>query len=147
MITTKPGAPESLGRRVSICVRVLWRLMRVEATIRRRTLPQLCEAAGIEFAGFDDRSKAVSATVLPVHVSDVWWAVETTLRIWPFGRGRPCLRRCLVLGHQIRYLDPVLSLAVVATAPLSMHARLVVRGIELDLGRLETLEVRSGGLL
>ena len=130
-------APTRLLRRSKLVLSMLAHLALLEIQVRRRSLPQLCARAQIGFGAFDVPTWSKDLEPLPLHVVESWRAVETALRWWPLARRRPCLRRSLLLGRQIAYLDPVLVLSPVSTDPLEVHAFLVTRGgHHLDVGSM-----------
>ncbi|WP_375501962.1 lasso peptide biosynthesis B2 protein [uncultured Jatrophihabitans sp.] len=124
--------PAGLRRRLRLLARTVVTLGRVELNARRVPLPQLCERFGVELAGFTPPVQPTE--LLPFDLAARWWAVETTLKWWPFARQRPCLRRSLVLGHDLRAFAPHLCLTIVSAEPFLAHAWLVVRGQHLDMG-------------
>lgn len=126
--------PPDARRRADMILRAVVTLAALELVIRRRTLPELCGWARIGFGAFQAPEEAEVRLPLPLHVAHAWWAIEAVLSWWPWGRGRQCLRRSLVLGRQTSYLDPVLVLEPASLEPFLVHAVLVTRGHRLDLG-------------
>jgi hypothetical protein len=111
-------------------VRALWWLTRIELRLRRRPLPAVCRKLGIEL---DLRSAAPPATehvVLPRRTRTAVLACTYAVARWPLGA--TCLRSCLVLGHRLRTLDPVLRIGVRRDGELSVHAWLEIAGRTLD---------------
>lgn len=78
-----------------------------------------------------DETTAEAALLADPGVRRRVHAVDAVLRRWP--AGDTCLRRCLVLGHRLRSLQPRLRLGAVARddGRLGAHAWLVVAGVAL----------------
>lgn len=110
--------------------RALWWLTRIELRLRRHPLPVVCRKLGIEL---DLRSAAPPATehvVLPRRTRTAVLACTYAVARWPLGG--TCLRNCLVLGHRLRMLDPVLRIGVRRDGELSVHSWLEIAGRTLD---------------
>jgi hypothetical protein len=94
---------------LELAVAYFW-LARIELGLRRRDLPTICRMLGI---AADMRSAAPAATeraVLPRNLRTAVLARSYAVARWP--AGTTCLRRCLLLGHRLRKLDPVLRIGV-----------------------------------
>jgi hypothetical protein len=109
----------------------------VELGLRTLPLPRLARWLGV---GLDLTSGAVGDTasaVLPASLRCHLDAVEVVMQRWPFGD--TCLRRCLVLGHRLRGLQPVLRIGV-RRGPdgrFGAHAWLEIGGCSLDPGSVD----------
>jgi Transglutaminase-like superfamily len=128
-VTRRPTAP-ALPAAIVVAVGV-------ELGLRTLSLPRLVRWLGI---GLDLTSGAVGDSVpavLPGSMRRHLDAVEVVMRRWPFGD--TCLRRCLVLGHRLRGLQPVLRIGV-RRGPdgrLGAHAWLEIGGRTLDPGSVD----------
>ena len=104
----------------------------VEVGLRTLSLPTLCRILGIDL---DVRSAAMpgAEVVLPRWSARSVRAVDRVLRPWPFGD--TCLRRCLVLGRELRTLQPVLRIGVrLEHDRAEGHSWLEIDGVPLDAG-------------
>jgi hypothetical protein len=104
----------------------------VEALLRTRDLPSACRALGI---GCDLGSAAPAATeraVLPRRTRPAVLAACVVAARWP--AGDTCLRRCLLVGHRLRGLDPILRIGVRrdAAGEFAAHSWLEIGGRTLD---------------
>lgn len=111
----------------------LWWAVRVEVTIRRTSLLELCRTSGIALQEQADLDRhAPRALRLSPQDVRTLVAVRRVYRRWPFGRGS-CLRECLVAGRLLRYRSPALCVGVKrARSGLEMHAWLNLDGAALD---------------
>ncbi len=136
--------PMTVRRRVRFVLElahaVFW-LTRIELGLRRRDLPAICRMLDI---ACDVRSAAPPATqraVLPRNIRTAVLACSYAVARWP--AGTTCLRRCLLLGHRLRKLDPVLRIGVRrdSDGAFVAHSWLEVGGRTLDpeSARYETL--------
>lgn len=123
----------------------LWWAIRVEMSIRRKPLGELCRTSGIELqeqAG----PRGPSPTQLRLSPQDVLTllTVRRIYKRWPFGRGS-CLRECLVDGRLLRYRNPTLCIGVRRVpSGFDMHAWLDLDGAPLDPDHAEYLQLSGG---
>lgn len=104
----------------------------VEVSLRTRDLPATCRTLGI---GWDLQSPAPAATeraVLPRRTRPAVLAACVVAARWP--AGDTCLRRCLLIGHRLRRLGPVLRIGVRrdAAGEFAAHSWLEIAGRTLD---------------
>lgn len=121
-------------RRVRVVLEVGYALcwmVRIEVSLRRHDLATTCRALGI---GHDLDSAAPPATeraVLPRRARPAVLASRFVVALWP--AGNTCLRRCLLIGHRLRELSPVLRIGVRRDgAGLLAHSWLEIDGRTLD---------------
>jgi transglutaminase superfamily protein len=110
--------------------RALFWLTRIEIGLRRHPLPVMCRKLGI---GCDLRSADAPAAVpvvLPRRTRTAVLACAYAVARWPMGG--TCLRSCLVVGHRLRTLDPVLRIGVRREGELVVHSWLEIGGRTLD---------------
>lgn len=110
------------------------RLTLIEAMLRRSTLPATCTRLGLRL---DLRSASVPASepvVLPRWAMVPVRACVGVATRWP--AGDTCLRRCLLIGHRLSRLDPVLRIGVRRdeTGTFVAHSWLEFDGRTLDPG-------------
>jgi hypothetical protein len=138
----------TLRRRVRVVAElanaVFW-LAVVEVALRRRDLPATCRRLGIVW---DLDSAAPAATVravLPRRVRPAVLACCLAATRWP--AGDTCLRRCLLIGHRLRGLDPVLRIGVRrdATGDFAAHSWLEIGGRTLDPTSADYAPLRAAG--
>lgn len=82
----------------------------VEVGLRTTSLPRVCRWLGVRLDLTTPATAVGSSPTLPRWAADSAAVVDRVLRRWPMGE--TCLRRCLVLGHRLRGLDPVLRIGV-----------------------------------
>lgn len=124
----------TLRRRVRFAVEALrarhW-LSRIERELRDGDLTVACRTLGI---ACDLRSAAPPATepaVLPRNTRTPVIACQYAVARW--SAGDTCLRRCLVIGHRLRHLRPVLRIGVRRDgAAIVAHSWLEIDGRTLD---------------
>jgi hypothetical protein len=108
-------------------------LLAIEVSLRRTTLPATCRRfrVRLDLDGAAPVDGAVA--VLPRWALPRVRAAGLAARHWP--AGDTCLRRCLLLGHRLRSLDPVLRIGVRrdSTGAFEAHSWLEVGGRTLDL--------------
>jgi hypothetical protein len=114
----------------------------IEAGLRLSPLPTTCRRLGIRMqldgaAAPDTTASLPASTRLPVRA-----ALAVTQR-WP--AGDTCLRRCLLIGHRLRHLDPILRIGVRrdAEGAFGAHAWLEIGGQTLDPGTAGFAVLRS----
>lgn len=110
----------------------MW-MVAIEASLRSATLPTTCRRLRIrldlEQGGPPDGTAVLPRwTQVPIH------AALAVARRWP--AGDTCLRRCLLVGHRIRELGPVLRIGVRRDehGAFRAHAWLEIDGRTLDAG-------------
>jgi hypothetical protein len=110
---------------------VFW-LVLIELSLRRRDLPATCRRLGICWDLDTAAPAAVRRAVLPRRMRTPVRACCLAVAHWP--AGDTCLRRCLVLGHRLRALGPVLRIGVrrTDTGEFSAHSWLEIDGRTLD---------------
>ena len=121
-----------LTRHVPEAMVVLLTAARVEMLMRRHDLPDVCRQLGLTLDLEDVTQPGGTMPMLPAWTrSPVRWT-DRIIGRWPFGD--TCLRRCLVLGHRLSGLGPVLRMGTRrgTTAPVLAHAWLEVDGRPLD---------------
>ncbi len=104
----------------------------IEVMLRTGELPATCRRLGI---ACDLESAAPAATeraVLPRNTRPAVLAACVVAARWP--AGDTCLRRCLLIGHRLRRLGPVLRIGVRrdATGEFAAHSWLEIAGRTLD---------------
>ncbi len=109
-----------------------YRLLRLERALHRMTLPQVCASLGIRL---DLDSGAMTSTQAPILPRSTAIPVRARLAVaarWP--AGDTCLRRCLLVGHALRVLRPVLRIGVRRdrSGRFRAHSWLEVEGRTLD---------------
>jgi len=108
----------------------------VEAGLRFSTLPRLTRLLGIRLA-HDGESEQQEDSAFPSDLPAPWIRrrAVTVNRVFRHGPlDGTCLRRALVLGQRIRWLNPTLVIGVRrdSSGDIAAHAWLVVAGIALD---------------
>ena len=133
-------------------VLVAWEILRalapmvlIEVSLRTSDLPTTCRRLRV---GCDLRSASPPAArlaVLPRRARPAVVASRLVVSRWP--AGDTCLRRCLLLGHRLRRLAPVLRLGVRrdANGAFSAHSWLEVGGSTLDPTASEFVALGSAG--
>jgi hypothetical protein len=106
-------------------------LSAVEVLLRTRDLPAICRVLGI---GYDpaDPHPAGDRARLPRRARRALRAASLVTPRWP--GSDTCLRRCLLLGHRLRALDPALRIGVRRDphGGLAVHSWLEFDGRSLD---------------
>ncbi len=110
------------------------RLAVAEWGLRRTTLPDVCAALGVRLDLDSAAMPATEPAVLPHWSAVPLRACLGVAERWP--AGDTCLRRCLVVGHRLRALDPVLRIGVRRDPAGGFHAHswLELSGRTLDAG-------------
>ncbi|WP_228713618.1 lasso peptide biosynthesis B2 protein [Prauserella endophytica] len=105
----------------------------IERSLRTEDLPSTCLRLGV---GWDLDSAAPPArerAVLPRRTRPAVVATRLVAACWP--AGDTCLRRCLLIGHRLRELDPVLRIGVRREdGAFFAHSWLEIGGRSLDPG-------------
>ncbi|MQA14194.1 MAG: lasso peptide biosynthesis B2 protein [Pseudonocardiaceae bacterium] len=117
----------------------------IEISLCSTDLPSTCRRLGV---GCDLDSPAPPATRLAVLPRRTRRAVLGSLAVvsrWP--AGDTCLRRCLLIGHRLRGLEPVLRIGVRrdANGEFSAHSWLEFGGRTLDPTASEFAALGSAG--
>lgn len=107
-------------------------MVAVEALLRTRDLPAVCRRLGVTLDLHGGSPAATESAVLPRHTRRVVLACGVVVAHWP--PGGTCLRRCLLTGHRLRALDPVLRIGVRRTPDgrFAAHSWLEIGGGTLD---------------
>lgn len=122
-------------------LRALGPMVAVEVLLRTTDLPTTCRRLGVAldltapaFAQTPPApaSPAGPTAVLPRRTRRVVRACALVVANWP--AGDTCLRRCLLTGHRLRAMGPVLRIGVRRTGDgrFSAHSWLEVAGRPLD---------------
>jgi hypothetical protein len=90
-------------------VRAVGAMTLIEFWLRTRDLPSTCRRLGIRLH-LDEPDAAVERAVLPRWSRPAVLVALAVTRVWP--AGDTCLRRCLVIGHRLRRLEPILRIGV-----------------------------------
>lgn len=119
-------------RRALETIRALWTMVVIEAGLRTTDLPTTCRRLRV---GLDLKSATppvLDVAVLPRKTRAAMWAAKAVASRWP--AGDTCLRRCLLVGHRLRALDPVLRIGVKrgADGAFAAHSWLEIHGRTLD---------------
>lgn len=108
------------------------RLSVIEIELRRSTVPDLCRRLRIRLDLDSATAPGADPVVLPRWTATPVRACLEVAARWP--AGDTCLRRCLLVGHRLRTLDPVLRIGVRRdeVGAFGAHAWLEVDGRTLD---------------
>ena len=108
------------------------RLGVIEVGLRRSTVPDLCRWLRIRIDVDSATAPGTDPAVLPRWTATPVRACLAVAARWP--AGDTCLRRCLLLGHRLRALDPVLRIGVRRDegGAFGAHAWLELDGRTLD---------------
>ena len=111
---------------------VLFLAAYVEIGLRRWTLPELARRLRVRLDLTSDPAPLPEQIVLPSGVKGSMEAVYGVLRRWPWGD--TCLRRALLLGHRLSWLDPTLRIGVRrdGDGEIGAHAWLEIGGRCID---------------
>jgi hypothetical protein len=120
-------------------------MVMIEISLRTSDLPTTCRRLQLVC---DLDSAAPPATVLAMLPRRTRRAVLASLAVvsrWP--AGDTCLRRCLLIGHRLRGLEPVLRIGVRRSADgeFSAHSWLEFGGRTLDPTAVEFAALGSAG--
>jgi len=104
----------------------------IEVMLRTIDLPTTCRRLGVRCDLTSTTPPATELAVLPRRSRRVVLASLAVASRWP--AGDTCLRRCLLVGHRLRALDPVLRIGVRRTpdGTFSAHSWLEFDGATLD---------------
>jgi len=119
-------------RAVAEVLRALAVLVRVEFGLRRTDLRTTCRKLGVRCDLTSTAAPPDERAVLPRRARVPINAAYLVVSRWP--AGDTCLRQCLVIGHRLRDLDPVLRIGVrrEPDGAFSAHSWLEVGGRSLD---------------
>jgi Transglutaminase-like superfamily len=111
-------------------------LVVIELSLRRTTLPATCRRLGVRF-DLDGAAPVRGVTpVLPRWALPRVRAARLVAAHWP--AGDTCLRRCLLVGHRLQRLDPVLRIGIRrAGGTFGAHSWLEIAGRPLDLDAVD----------
>lgn len=126
-------------------VRALATMTRIERALRTGDLPTTCGRLGV---GLDLESAAPATSrraVLPRWSRAPVAACTLVASCWP--AGDTCLRRCLLIGHRLRELEPVLRIGVRRgqDGTFSAHSWLELGDATLDLAASRYTTLGSAG--
>jgi hypothetical protein len=109
----------------------LFWLARIELMLGHRDLRAVCRSLGLSCDLDSAAPAATEPAVLPGSARTALRACSAVTRRWP--AGDTCLRRCLVAGHRLRRLSPVLRIGVRRDASgLLAHSWREIDGCTLD---------------
>lgn len=112
---------------------ICWLLV-IESCLRGGTLPATCRRLGVRLDLSTAAAPAEKVVTLPHFARIPMRAALAVTAFWP--AGDTCLRRCLLIGHRLRVLGPVLRIGVRrdAAGVFSAHSWLEFDGRTLDPG-------------
>ena len=126
-------------RRLARWLLVAWEATRavpvlafIELGLRTGELPALCRLLGLSLDLDSGAPSATTPAVLPRRTRHAVRGSLLAVAHWP--AGDTCLRRCLLLGHRLRELGPVLRIGV-GRAPdgaFTAHSWLELDGATFD---------------
>ncbi len=113
-------------------LRALGPMVVVEVSLRTSDLPATCKRLGVGCALDGAAPPATGLAVLPRRTRRVVLGSLAVVSRWP--AGDTCLRRCLLIGHRLRRLEPVLRIGVKrdANGEFCAHSWLEFDGKPLD---------------
>lgn len=125
--------------------RALGAMVVIEVSLRASDLPGTCRRLRV---GLDLTSPTASPTqqaILPRRTRRAVLVSRVVAAWWP--AGDTCLRRCLLIGHRLRSLRPVLRIGVRRTdqGEFSAHSWLEFDGRTLDPAASEFAALGSAG--
>lgn len=132
-------------RRALELVRALWTMTVIETSLRTVDLPATCRRLRLRLDLKSETPPGMDPVVLPRNTRAAMWAARAVISRWP--AGDTCLRRCLLIGHRLRALDPVLRIGVKrdAQGTFAAHSWLEIRGRTLDPTATEYAVLSSAG--
>ena len=113
-------------------LRAIPSMARIEISLRRSDLRATCRRLGVRCDLTSTTAPADSPAVLPRWTRAPIRASYFVVSHWP--AGDTCLRQCLLIGHRLRDLEPVLRIGVrrEADGAFSAHSWLEIDGKALD---------------
>ncbi|HVW41030.1 MAG TPA: lasso peptide biosynthesis B2 protein [Amycolatopsis sp.] len=132
-------------RRALELVRALWTMVGIEKSLRANDLRTTCQRLRLRIDLRDATPPGSEIAVLPRDTRAAMWAAEAVTSHWP--AGDTCLRRCLLVGHRLRALDPVLRIGVKrdARGAFAAHSWLEIDGRTLDTTAAEYAVLSAAG--
>lgn len=126
-------------------VRALWTMVLIEVSLRTTDLPTTCRTLRLLLDLKSATPPALETVVLPRNAKAAMFAAQAVISRWP--AGDTCLRRCLLIGHRLRRLDPVLRIGVKrdAAGEFCAHSWLEFQGTALDPTAAEYAVLSSAG--
>lgn len=124
-------------------LRSLGPMLLIELSLRTTDLPTTCRRLRVCCDLHSSTPPGSQAAVLPRHTRATVRAVDALLSRWP--AGDTCLRRCLLLGHRLRRLEPVLRIGVRRgpDGSFAAHSWLELHGATMD-ARAQQYSVLGG---
>jgi hypothetical protein len=124
-------------------VRALGPMMVIEISLRTASLPTTCRRLGVGCDLVGVGPPAAAPAVLPRNKRAAVRACLAVVSRWP--PGDTCLRRCLLLGHRLRGLQPVLRIGVKRdqNGAFAAHSWLEIGGRTLDPSASEFVALGS----
>lgn len=123
-------------RLVLATARALATLAVAEVLLRVTDLPTTCRALRIALDVSSAAPARTATVVLPAGSRRAIRVAGAVVARWPFGD--TCLRRCLLLGHLLRRMRPVLRIGVQRSeGTFAAHAWLEVGGSAFDVSAVE----------
>ena len=109
----------------------------VEISLRTSDLPTTCRRLGVGYDLDSPVPPEAALAVLPRRSRRVVLASLAVVSHWP--AGDTCLRQCLLIGHRLRGLEPVLRIGVRrdTVGEFSAHSWLEFAGRTLDPAAFE----------
>lgn len=121
----------SRARFVAEALRARRQLTRIERALEQADLTAVCRDLGIACDLHSADPPATEPVVLPRNTRTPVIACQWAVARW--SAGDTCLRRCLVIGHRLRHLRPVLRIGVRREgAEIVAHSWLEIDGRTLD---------------
>lgn len=113
-------------------LRALGPMIVIEISLRTSELPATCRRLGVVCDLASAAPPAAHLAVLPRRVRPAVRASRMVVSQWP--AGDTCLRQCLLIGHRLRRLGPVLRIGVRRDpdGAFAAHSWLEVGGGTLD---------------
>ncbi|MPZ64375.1 MAG: lasso peptide biosynthesis B2 protein [Pseudonocardiaceae bacterium] len=118
-------------------LRALGPMVVIEISLRTSDLPTTCRRLGVAYDLDSPAAPGAVLAVLPRRRRRVVLASLAVVSRWP--AGDTCLRRCLLIGHRLRGLKPVLRIGVRrdTAGAFSAHSWLEFAGRTLDPAAFE----------
>lgn len=126
-------------------LRALGPMVLIEVSLRTTDLRTTCWRLRVDCDLASTAAPASQLAVLPRHARRAFFASRLVVSRWP--AGDTCLRRCLLIGHRLRRLGPVLRIGVKRgpNGELAVHAWLEIDGCTLDPTAVEFAALGSAG--